>query len=85
MPASDDPTTCFNLAKGGTVSERNAAVSFEEWDHETAAKAGDGMIPPPALKERLDPEMSALLFLKEILPFLLRNWTMKRQKKQVVG
>ena len=43
------------------------------------------MIPSPASKERLDPEMSALLFLKEILPFLLMNGTMKRQKKQVMG
>ncbi len=36
------------------------------------------MIPPPALKERSDLNVSALLFLKEILP-------RTEQRKQVVG
>ena len=43
MRRRSDPITCFHPAFGGIISERNAAVSFDAWDHETAAKAGDGM------------------------------------------
>jgi len=43
------------------------------------------MIPSPALQERLGARRGALSFLNEILPFHLSCWTLKRQKKQVVG
>ncbi len=42
------------------------------------------MIPPPPLKERLDFIASALLFLKEILPFHC-TILLKRQRMEVVG
>ena len=43
------------------------------------------MIPPPPLKERVVPNLSALLFLKEILPLPASMTELKRQKMEVVG
>jgi len=43
------------------------------------------MIPPPLLKGLLALNLSALLFLKEMLPLRHLTIDMKRQQKEVVG